>query len=323
MHDIVEFLKSVVERNPSIAIKGCYLISDGAMHAIGNSMHAGLNVGWNDGAFNVPADAMDRQLSRMKEIESIRVNDDGTIKLTAGRLRATIKCVAEPAPGPPDFPDEWSASPPGLAQAIALAAPFVSTDDDRWTSGVRIGTGRVTAITNFHGIDVKLEGLDLEAALISKSVADFIIAQGDPDELVREERSLSFRWNDGRWCRAQLLDTEMPMGVVDRIFDGVGMDGIIDIDNSWREAYEDAVALSSNGIIRVSREGFATKNDTTDAFVDYPMDVLSEDHISYWDSKYVGKAIAVATSWNPIGYPNPALFLGPNFRGIVMGRSRW
>jgi len=326
VHDVIGFLKDAVERGADIGIRGCYVIKDGAISA--NNINKGLQAGVTmdyDGGFNVPADAMDLALARMKDVQEIKLNDDHTLTVRSGRLSSTIQCNPDEPVGVPNFPDEWIDCPPGLADALKLALPFIG--EMGWSSGIRLMDERVTAISNNYGIDIILEGLALdEPVLLTKDVAEFITKQGTPDRYSVTENNMFWQWDDGRWLRSQFLNDKMPEDIVDRIFNTASQDKApVAIDEAFREAYADAAGLTTTGILRITPTGFDTKDDKLHATSHVGLDIkgVPQSHVSYWDTKVIDAAMGCATSWNPAAYPQPSLFKGDGFRGVVMGRSRW
>lgn len=313
MHQIIDFLKGAVARDSTQAINGCYVIKEGSIYARNMMLQAGISME-SAVSFIVPASEFDAALARMPEIQSLTVNADDVV-VKCGRLKSTIKLYKSEAPPVPDMPDVWTRSPPGLTNALRLALPFLGDRD--WTEGIRLMSDRVTAACNNRGIDIKLPGLEFEEpVLIEKTVAGFLIAQGDPDEYVPSANSVMFRWDDGRWAKAQLLNTVMPD--VDRIFNAGGSDTPVALSAEWRQAYDDIVGLGE-GKFSMTRAGFKTQKGAADSEVEFPMEELPEDHASYWDSKVLDAMLTCATSWNPAAYPAGALFVGDDLRGMVMG----
>ncbi len=316
MHEVVNFLKDAVQRGQGAGTAGCYVVRDGAIYARNMALQAGLP--WPDQSrFTLPADALDAALSRMKEIDSITIEDDNVV-LRSKRLRSTIKRIhEEPAPMP-DFPpdEEWTPSPPGLARALQIASMFVG--DRTWQVAVRLSAGAATAFGPQAGVMIEVPGLDVPRPfLLPKETAIYIASQGDPDELTVETNTAIFRWEDGRWIRTTFINDEMPDGIIRKILDEAGDEAKIQINDDWREALADASALSDD-TVQLSASGFTAIKENVRSDVDLEVDV-GTDHLSKWRAKRLADVFQVATSWNPEAYPQPALFLGEGLRGVVAG----
>lgn len=317
MHDIVDFLKDATVRGASAGIMGCYVARDGAIYSRTMMMQAGIE--WpSKVGFTVMADALDGALSRMKNKGEVSLNiEKDFIVVKCGRLKSTIRRVHEEAPPLPNFENvNWQAAPRGLTSAVAAALPFMG--DRIWQQSVRLFQDRVTAFSGAAGIDITLPGLGLERPyLLSEQVAKFMAQQGDPDEIGPERNTICFRWNDGRWVRASLLDDTMPEDIITRIFDHAGTETPVAITKEWHEALDDAVALS-DATVRLTAEGFQSVKENVTSDVALAIDVPT-DHSSYWKGEVLLAVLKVATAWNPLAYPAPAYFTGPNVRGVIAG----
>lgn len=325
MHALVAFLKGAVTRIPNPGVYGCYVVKGGNIYAFDRS--AGLQAGVpmeSDVDFNVPAEALDKALARMKEVQAMTVEDDGVqgtaVTIKSGRLRATIKCNTDPAPDIPTLGDEWTACPQEFTAGLALAIPFLG--ERGWSMGIRLKAGRMTALNNASMIDISIPGLALDGeVLLTKAAAEFLIAQGVPDQYQTEGSAISFRWDDGRWVRTQLLNDKMQASVddlIERTFAPIKK--WFDIDDEFREAYADAVALSDDRLV-FTDAGFDVRKADMDSHVDFAR--LPPGHRSYWDHKIIGKVLGCAARWNPTPHPAGCPFTGDNFRGIVMGIAKW
>jgi hypothetical protein len=321
MHDIISFLKAAVTRGDSPGVAGCYVVKGGVIYCRSMAMQAG--VGMESAVdFNVPAGALDAALSRMKEIQSLTV-DDGKVVIRSGRMSSTIRLNPEEPPGLPDMPKKWTKTPVGFAQAVELAKAHIG--EMGWSACVRIMDGRVTAFRNASGIDINVVGLKLKNEnLITSEVADFLVAQGGSDEYAEQENSICFRWDDGRWMRAQLYNAKMAEANIANIFENAGTLVPVEITQDMKAAYEDAAAMTDK-IVMMTAEGFEGRRGEGESrnVIECKIKGVPKDHRSIWDTKYLDVVMAQAKAWNPLTWPAPCYYEGPGFRGVVMGRSRW
>lgn len=314
MHDIIAFLKGAVSRSPNPGIMGCYIANGDALFAYNEKIQAGVSL--ETGAkFNVPAIELEAALARMPEVKSLAF-DGEALQINGGRVRATIQCVIDDPPNFPPLPDKWIPCPERFAGALKLALPF--TGEQGWTAGIQISNGVITAIKNTGGIRIIMPSLEMaEPALITKDCAEFIAAQGSPSDYANQQSALFFRWADGRWLRAQLLNAKMPESV-ESIFDKAGVNAPCEITDEWRAAYEDVAALSE-GRVQFDNQGWRSAKGAGRAFIEIETLGLLENHESKWQTDVLGPVIACASAWNPSAYPNPALFIGESFKGVVVG----
>lgn len=318
MHEIIDFLKNAVERGNAAGINGCYVVQAGNIYARNMTIQAGI--AWDTKAvFTVSADAVDAALSRMKGEVTLKVNSDNIV-FKYGKLTSTIERIHETPPSMPDFPKKgWRKYPSGLGAALKLAKPFVG--ERIWQLGTRLYQDRVTAFSGHGGIDITVPGLAQEQPiLLAQTAVNFIIAQGDPDEYVVDDlKCWCVRWDDGRWVRAQQLIGEMPENIIENIFKTVGTDAPVKLTDEWREAVEDAEALSDNTVM-VTAKGLTGKRANITTEVAMKIDVPKE-HTSYWKADLLKAMLDVADCWNPDSYrkQTPALFKGKNVRGVLAG----
>lgn len=323
MKEIIDFLKNTVDRSRmSVAATGCYIIRDGQIYTRNMSMHAGVPME-SEINFNIPADAFEAAIARMRDIESLTV-EDNIVKIKSGRLRSSIRLVMEDPPEIPTMPTEWLRTPPELSAALAVAKDHTSDDkDDGWKNCVRLMDGRVTAFRSQSGIDIAVPDLVFKPSLFTTEVIDFLIAQGGSDEYASEPNAASFRWDDGRWMRCKLYDSEMPETSIATIFENAGTEIPIQITSEFRDAYADASAMTEK-VIMMTPEGFQGRTgDVANTSVEFKIDGLPDGHVSYWDKKYLDPVIAQAVGWNPTTWPAPSYYEAPGIRGVVMGRARW
>ena len=315
MHDLIRFLKDVVTRTPGADIAGCYVVREGSIYARNMTLMAGVAME-SEIEFSVPAEELDLALARMKEVQSLTV-EENTVTIKAGRLKSTIKLNPDEPSSLPEMPEEWLKCPAALIPSISAARPFIG--DRSWSLGIRLAQDRVTAFSNLAGIDIEVPGLLMGTpALITETTAAFLVAQGAPSEYAPEENAILFRWPDGRWACTQLLTKRMPD--IEPIFAKAGTETSIIITAAMREAYADAAALS-DGTVMITPNGFRALKGASTSDVEAPM-ALPEGHISYWSVKTLDAIMACATAWHPAAYPNASLFIGPGLRGVVAGVRR-
>lgn len=322
MHDVVSFLKDAAFRGMGASgLSDCYIVDGQMIRAYNGWIHAGIE--WpSESSFAVSADAVDVFLARTKEITEITVEENAVI-LKDHRLTSKIDRRFEEAQPIPDLPTEWRRSPPGLTAAVKMAQPFTGEGSGGriWVTGIRLWQDRVTASSGRVMIDIEVPGLGMEAPrLLSEKVAAFLTAQGDPDEYGCDDATVTFRWDDGRWARFNLIDAEMPEDSVNKIFEEiVGKKAPVKIDETWIAALADAEALS-DGTVSISPKGMRAYRKASSTSIDMEIKV-PKDHSSKWSAKDLASVVAIAEAWNPVAWPGPAFFQGQGFRGAISGVS--
>jgi hypothetical protein len=314
MHDVIKFLKGACPTKD-----GFYFFSGDVVSTRNEQLAAGAPsplrslVGHED--FACPSDELESALARMSTAPELSFTGD-RLYLRSGRLRVDIQCRLEPPPAVPGFDGEWSATPDGLPAALAMARCFVD-DGPRWTAGIRLMDGRVTALSNQGAIDVTVDDLHVgPPVLITSDCAEFLCAAG-PHEVGFTAGAVVGRWDDGRWVRAQLMSAEMPASV-EGIFDGAAGPALTEVDDAWREAFADADALAENAVT-LTASGFSSARGTARCDVSFATG-LPEEHRSTWSTLALEPVFKYASRWNPGGYPAVVRFEGAGFRGVVIGQ---
>lgn len=317
MHDQINFLKRAVQRGDTMGVLNCYVVKDGLIMARDGSMQAGTNFpALVSDDFNVPAGELEAILGRVKTDVDL-VHNEGVVTVRGRRLKIEIACIVDEPPSVTLPVDGWKPLPPGFQAVLKLASGFIL--DKNENHGVRLKGDRVTTINNRAGIDIQLPGLNAtECAMTSQCMEFILAADNDPTGYHQTQDAIAFRWKNESWVRAQLLQKPFP-STADRVFAGAGEECPVIITDEWREAYQDLAALAED-VVEMHHDKLRVVKMTSniESAVETPM---PEDEIFYWSILGLDPVIAVATQWNPAAWPKPAVFKGPNFRGVVVGTS--
>ena len=313
MHEIIDFLKSAVTTGDGAGVLGCYMFKSGSIYAQNMVMQAGVTL---ESAleFNVPAREFNAALSRMQTVQSLTYSGD-EVTLKSGRVKSSIRCVADEAPPISAFPETWLPFPAAAIPAIKIARQFIGTQN--WQVAIRLMDEKVTAFSSKSGIEISVPGLKLGSTMITDECAQFLVAQGAPDEYSANENSIMFRWLNGRWVRMNLVIGTMPP--VEPIFDAAGIETPIAFSDEWRSGFSDAASLSDDALI-LGKSGFIGNRGAAISTVELSTEGLEIE--SRWPAAVLGPVVACATHWNPNNYPKPCPFIGPNLRGVVLGLQK-
>lgn len=315
MKGAVDFLRgAITARGENLGLLGTYVARNGLLYVQGSTMQAGIP--FSAGAdFILPAAELENVIGRMGKDPKVIVSDD-RVQLSSGRIRSTIASMLGEPPDPAQMGDDgWLPVPSGLVAALALAAPFTA-DEGTWAMGIRLAGNVVTALSNRSGIQVTLEGCDLDIppVLLTKESAKFI-AEYEPEEFIVQPSTVMFRWFDGRWMRAQLLAAAMPSSIDGIFANAAGQETPAELTEDWRSAFQDAVALTGD-VLEVMPDRLVGRQG---AQVTEIAIATACDKTSKWAPKVLDPMVKIATAWNPSAWPNAAAFTGPNFRGAIMG----
>lgn len=315
MHDIIAFLKNAVSRKPQAGLQECFIIKDNFVFASDYSLQAGAPIESSIN-FNVPAAEFETALVRIKNITGLEY-DGQKITVKGGRLRASIQCI-EGEPPALLVPNETMLPlPAGFMPAVQVAANFVG--ETGWSSGIQFFGSKVLAFSNTAGVEITVEGLNVEHTCMTPACAAFLLAQQNPpQEFLAARDRFVFRWGDGRWLRSQPFAELASVEMLGRILTDAGSVAPVIITSDFKQAVEDVAALS-NGLIKIVPAQITGGVGATQATVDLPIEGLPDGFVSHWKADVLAKMLTCATAWNPAAYPKPSLFTGPNLRGVVLG----
>lgn len=315
MRSEIEFLKRALNRSPSAGPFGCYHIYGGVAYAQNEQMQAVVPFP-EEAEFSAPGAELEIAVSRMAS-EPFLDFSNGILTVKAGRLRATVPCVECEPPAIYSHDVEWVALPDNLIPAIRTALPFMIGNQMGWSSSIRLQDERLTSLNNKCGIDIGIPGLVCPPSLLTKELAEFLLATDPPAEYsFKEKTAFLFRWDDGRVLQVQLIDQVMP-GAVETIFANAGQVAPTEITVDWRAAYEDAAAITES-IVEVRSDSIRIGRGSSKVTIEVEA-AIPEGHVSYWETKVLTPMLGTATHWNPAAYPKPALFKGPGLYGLVSG----
>lgn len=320
MHDIIKFVAGAVSRVSSPGVQGCIIARHGSIYAHDGKLYAGVTADLGGIEFAVPAVELEAALARIKTVQDLTI-DNNKLIVRGGRLKASIDFDTGTPAKLPAMPEAWNPYPTALSVALKLALGFTSSRAN-WTQGIWLSAGRLVAVEGRIGISIAIPDLALESALLSPATAEFLASQAvAPSEIAGGDNYLYFRWADGRWARTQLLNYPVPTGTVDGIFAQSRdiEEPFIAITSEWREALEDAIAMSDKKLI-LSAQGFRLARTGSRSEVNFETGLPAE-HKSGYSSEHLKQVFTAATSWAPTRYPAAIPFRGKDIEGLILGMA--
>lgn len=323
MHDVIKHVKdAVMEKAPDGSPFGQYVFYKDIIYAQNQELSAAAPLGQMLGVdFNIAASSLEAILARMENPPVVSC-DGQHLTLHSGRIRKANIAVL-PATSPPAAPQgSWHPIPAALGAALRQAAPFVG--ENGWAQGIRLSNGKVTAIAPQHGIDIDVPGLVISTpVLLTVKTAEFLVDHTPLEEMAIEgdpPTGIAFRWRNGRWFKAQLLNATMPSRV-DELFSEQAKSAFLPITQEVRDSYLDAASMSDGTVELVPEGWIASKGTTTEAYnVDVAcITMLPAGHKSRWQRRALDAVMEVATEFAPGDWPAPCRFRAKGIRGMVLG----
>jgi len=298
-----------------------YRIQDREIRATDGRLTAGHPFDYTDEAFLVPGAEFEKLIKRLPGTVTIQKGED-KVTLRAGRSTGTIKTLPIEEWDYPGIDDDgWEDAPEGLISALKDLRPFVSDNATHaWALGVALYHGYAYATNNVALAGVRCDALGEINAILPVWAVEFIIdrAEGLVD-WAWTDTYVAFRWENGAWMRAQLIDAVFPEQAVKMILSAQQSTPSQPITNEFREAYKRAAELCPGAIVVTSNAisgEFGEARYTEGAEQETLVGRLEP---TIWSTKHLTPVIDVATSWEPNAWPR-SNFKGERIFGLLAGR---
>lgn len=267
----------------------------------------------------VPGTELDDLVARLPD-EITLMSDDKSITLKAGRMRGTIQTLPSDSVSVPSPEGEWQKPPPTFVEALRLARPFIAeVAAQAYGTCACLRAGSVIATTNIALVEVTCPDLDPGATdlCLPSWAVDFILkAKDDLDGIMLLPDYAAFRWSSGLWMRTQLVAGAFPAAIT-TLLASVEPTQPLAISADWRGAY-DLVAGCSEGLI--TAEPTRILGGRGHSKVEHDVDPIALGEPIHFNPKFLTAVVHIATHWNPAVYPKPIPFVGPDVRGLIVGR---
>lgn len=274
------------------------------------------------GEFLVPGSEFEKLLKRMPGEPTIQV-EDGNIRMSSGRLRGLIRTLPlEQWDYPGIDEDAWQEAPEGLVTVLRRLRPFVSDNATKaWTLGVALEHGYAYATNNIAVVGSRIDSIGDIRAILPVWAVEFIIDREDGlKEWAWTANYVAFRWANGAWMRAQLIDDVFFEGASKMVRSMENYVPKVEVTDEFRKAFGRCVDLA-DGAISVSAKDIGGAFGEAQFAEDFDEELELPDR-TWWAAKYLKSVIAEATHWEPQSWPKPAAFRGDNLFGVILGRSR-
>jgi DNA polymerase III sliding clamp (beta) subunit (PCNA family) len=274
-----------------------------------------------DGAFLVPGKEFEKLIKRFNKDPRIEVQDY-KIVLTTGQIRATIKTLPiEEWNYPGVNEDGWEEAPEGLIDTLRDLLPFVSDNATQlWACGICLQHGYAYATNNVALAGVRCDQLGDINCIMPLWAAEFIV---DREEGLTDwcwtDNYVAFRWSNGAWMRAQLIDAEFPEQAVRMVLSAQQGVPSTEITPEFRSSFERTLGLS-DGLLRLSAATMGTQFGEA-TYAEDSGEELFELQDTLWSATHLAPVINAATHWDPGAWPKPSQFKGERLFGYVIGRK--
>ena len=299
-----------------------YLIRHNYIHASDGRMTVGTPFPF-EGEVLVPAEQFHRVLTNRPPGDFSWEFEPDRLVLKRGRFKGRIKFLPlDSWVYPVGLDGDYYDVPQELIEVFAALLPFISENATKpWATCLALIDGCAYASNNIVIARCPCAIQSGGAYLVPRWVVEFIVHRAEGLTQWRcDETSITFVWDDGSWMRSSLIVDQYPP--VEKVFDTYFTTvPDIPIEEDWRETLLRVVRITNDPVVRLRvdevRGAFGEVLSVEDGAGTPVPDGLEE---TIWDMRYLEAVLTTATHWNPLTYPNPAAWRGPNIEGIIAGR---
>lgn len=258
---------------------------------------------------------MVQAIGRCTETVQLSMTPTGRLAIRSGSFKAFIECIAEETPHVQPEGERIDFDGEAVLKAIKAVQPFIGNDASRpWTNGALLKGQSIYATNNVCLVEYWV-GVDFPHVvnIPRQAIAEMVRINEPPSHAQLAENSLTLHYNDGRWIRTQLFNTEWPdlakvlnrshnaQGIPDRLFEG--LETIKPFADKMGRVYIRGNTLSTH---EEPNEGASFEIDAVvpDSIFNIEMLLLLQ---------------GVAQSFDMSAHPEPGLFFGENLRGAIIG----
>lgn len=241
----------------------------------------------------------------------------GKLSVKSGNIRALIPCSQEEFPEIAPTGREIALNG-GLLAALGKLEPLIAEDASRaWARGILFRGDHAYATNNVVIGDCVLgQKFDQEFNLPHAAVNELIRIKDEPVSMRLSETSASFIYDDGRWLRTALLETQWPD--IARILDAEHQP-FIDLPESFWASLDDLrIHVDEFRRIFIKPNFLTTSLDPTEASY---AEVTGMPDGGCYDIEMLRALKGLAMAIDFTSYPGPALWTGEGIRGAIIGRK--
>lgn len=262
------------------------------------------------------ADALVKAIASCTEATMITVTPGGRLSVRSGKFRAIVDTIQGETPHVEPAGEHLAFDGEVLLEAFKVLEPFIGTDASRpFTNGVLLDSGSAYATNNTCMVQYWIGGAFPLRINVPRAAIKEVLRVGEaPTHGQVTPDSITFHYTDGRWIRSQLLNTEWPMDLIDKLLNQPS--DPLPLPEDFFPALETMKRISDGASRVYMLDGMLRTSTNPDEGAAYEMDLPSE---GLYNVHMLGLLEGVAKTIDLAKYPGPALFFGDNLRGAIVG----
>jgi DNA polymerase III sliding clamp (beta) subunit (PCNA family) len=322
MLDALRFVVPAIAKKDYLPELAHYRIRDGRITAFNGMFSLSSPIGI-DIDVQPKASSFFAAVKACPELISLHVTATKRLAIKSGKFKAYIECL--------DTVVQHEVAPegtlidlgPNFMEGIKSIAPLMGVDASRfWAMGIKLqkesmfATNNVTLVEYWHGHDIPID------VVIPSQAINELLRIGEPPAKVQvTENSISFWFENDRWLRTQLLDTEgWPTDRMQELINN-SKNELVVLDDSFREALSVLKPfMDEHSSIYITSKGLSTtKEEETGAKVELDLNSIEGMHCYNHTNLSLLLETADRIDWS--SYPKPCYFRkGDRQRGVIIGK---
>lgn len=245
----------------------------------------------------------------------LSMTDAGRLRIESAEYKGYAKCVTEDTPHV--LPEGETVTFPGAEMLDALKAvePFIGHDASRpWSTGVLLRGGSAIATNNVCIVEYWIGAQFPRTVNLPHAAVKEILRIGKvPTHAQFTERSATFHYEENRWIRTQLLNTEWPD--VERILSAEHNEVPV---HAGLFAGLTKIQKRADAMHRVFiKDGILSTHEQDGEGAQYKVPGLQCEGVFAIPMLQLLEGIATHIDFTT--YPRPCLFFGDRLRGAIIG----
>lgn len=263
------------------------------------------------------ADQLVKAISQCEEVITLSMTPGGKLRVQSGKFRAFVENTIDTGFHPVPEGDPLAFDGSTLLAALKILYPFIGNDASRpWTNGVLLNGQSAFATNNTCIVEYWLGSPFPHQINIPRAcIKEMLRVDEAPTHGQISGNSITFHYADGRWIRSQLLCTEWPFGMIEKI---------LNRDNSPVPVPEDLFSAINklNKLTDGSNRIYINHGLLTTHMEEEQGGSVEVDGLEFqgcYNIAMLSLLEGVVTHADFTLYPEPALFFGDRLRGAIVG----
>lgn len=257
-----------------------------------------------------------KAIQNCKETVSLNMTPGMRLGIKSGAFKAYIECVEDETPHVIPEGEHYNIDGEKLLKAFKVISPFIGNDASRpWSNGVLLKDGSAFATNNISLIEYWIgpEAFPMICNVPKEAIREMVRIGEPPIGMQMTDKSITFHYENKRWIRSQLLNTDWPD--LNALLNA--NNNAVPLDETIFDALE-VIKPFTDKLGRVYiRNGAISTSLIKDEGASY--DIPDFPYEGVFQLSILNNLKGVAKYIDFTLYPNPCIFYGENLRGALVG----